>query len=253
MRVSRWIRLDNTSDTLTRKEQVAKLHAIIRMKKYTPDEQRDMMQALKDYCNEKETSIHLLNHAANMDTIQTQRKIVELLDGLRLRTGIYSTIMVVHGHINNIIEPFIYGTNNSDNFFQGGLGFTPNEVVQKYEQWACTQNESTISHPNVCMNYKKYEDKVVQNYSVCLVGWPEGAPFTRPSNIGTVGHIRRLRDALKSDECHWETLDGKRSSAKKCCVPSARVSNKSRAKASAKASRKKHAAVSTKFVDSDVK
>lgn len=56
------------------------------------------------------------------------------------------------------------------------------------------------------MNYSNYETAIVETYGVRLVGWPQGVNFTSPSNIGTVGDIRRLRDALKARMCYWTTL-----------------------------------------------
>ncbi|KAG1885846.1 uncharacterized protein F5891DRAFT_969400 [Suillus fuscotomentosus] len=56
------------------------------------------------------------------------------------------------------------------------------------------------------MNYTNYETAIVEAYGVHLVGWPEGVDFISPSNIGTVGDIRRLRDALKTRMCSWTTL-----------------------------------------------
>ena len=39
-----------------------------------------------------------------------------------------------------------------------------------------------------------------------IVGWPASVPFTNLSNIGTIGEIHKLRDALKSGECRWKKL-----------------------------------------------
>ena len=56
------------------------------------------------------------------------------------------------------------------------------------------------------MNYNNYNTAIVETYGVKLVGWPTSVPFTNPSNIGTIGEIRKLRDALKSGECRWKKL-----------------------------------------------
>ncbi|KAG2034068.1 hypothetical protein BDR03DRAFT_825687, partial [Suillus americanus] len=56
------------------------------------------------------------------------------------------------------------------------------------------------------MNYSNYETSIVETYGVCIVGWPDGVKFISPSNIGTVGDIRKLRDALKAHTCYWATL-----------------------------------------------
>lgn len=70
----------------------------------------------------------------------------------------------------------------------------------------------TLNLKNVHMNYLNYETAIVEKYHVTLVGWPSTLPFANPSNIGTVGDIRTLRDALKVGECKW-TVQTKRQQA----------------------------------------
>lgn len=53
------------------------------------------------------------------------------------------------------------------------------------------------------MCYVKYEQDIVTKYKVELVGWPTSIKFSNPSEIGTVGDIRKLRQALKVGECKW--------------------------------------------------
>ena len=59
---------------------------------------------------------------------------------------------------------------------------------------------------HITMNYNNYNTTIVETYRVKLVGWPTSMPFTNPSNIGTIGEIHKLQDALKSGECHWKKL-----------------------------------------------
>ncbi|KAG1862659.1 hypothetical protein F4604DRAFT_1683802 [Suillus subluteus] len=117
------------------------------------------------------------------------------LDDLRIRTGTYSTLFVVHGHINDTIQSTMHGTDNSDDFWED------------YEQWSCTQNQITVTgKKDIVMNYNNYNTAIIETYVVQLIGWPPGINFISPSNIGTVGEIRRLRDALKARTCYWTTL-----------------------------------------------
>jgi hypothetical protein len=59
---------------------------------------------------------------------------------------------------------------------------------------------------NIMMNYSNYEMSVVEAYGVHLVGWPHSVKFINPSNIGTIGDIRKLQDALKARTCYWAVL-----------------------------------------------
>jgi hypothetical protein len=59
------------------------------------------------------------------------------------------------------------------------------------------------------MSYSSYEYSVVLKYSVKLTGWPDDVAFQNPSQIGDVGSLQTLRDALKSKVCRWVALDHK--------------------------------------------
>jgi hypothetical protein len=59
---------------------------------------------------------------------------------------------------------------------------------------------------DIAMNYNNYDTAIIETYAVKLVGWPPGISFISPSNIGTVGEIRRLHEALKARTCYWTTL-----------------------------------------------
>jgi hypothetical protein len=56
------------------------------------------------------------------------------------------------------------------------------------------------------MNYANYDTAMMQELGVRLTGWPNDLKFANPSEIGTVGEVRKLRDALKSGQCHWQKL-----------------------------------------------
>jgi hypothetical protein len=53
------------------------------------------------------------------------------------------------------------------------------------------------------MCYVKYEQEIIIKHKVKLVGWPTSIKFANPSDIGTVGNIRKLRQTLKTGECKW--------------------------------------------------
>lgn len=59
---------------------------------------------------------------------------------------------------------------------------------------------------DIAMNYKNYKTAVIETYAVQLIGWPSSIDFISPSNIGIIGDIRKLRDALKARTCYWALL-----------------------------------------------
>jgi len=58
---------------------------------------------------------------------------------------------------------------------------------------------------DIVMNYANYESSIVERYKVKLVGWTY-PQLVSPSEIGAMGDIRKLRDALKSGSCKWVRL-----------------------------------------------
>lgn len=66
------------------------------------------------------------------------------LDDLRVRTGIYATVFVVRGHINDTTQSSMHGTDNSDDFWEDVYDLPMADFLRQYEQWACTQNQSKL-------------------------------------------------------------------------------------------------------------
>ncbi|KAG2342406.1 hypothetical protein BDR05DRAFT_886714 [Suillus weaverae] len=193
-------------------------------KSLTREEKEGYIAALEEHREKKVVSVRANNLAAARDVVATTDRIVKELDDLRVRTGVYGTLFVVRGHINDTIQSAMHGTDNSEDFWEDVYEHPMADFLRQYEQWACTQNQSNINVFYTCrprltlftvavtgkkgivMNYNNYETSVIETYGVRLVGWPHGVKFTSPSNIGTVGDIRKLRDALKARTCYWTVL-----------------------------------------------
>ncbi|KAG1777837.1 hypothetical protein EV702DRAFT_1221191 [Suillus placidus] len=178
--------------------------------------------ALEEHRKKKVVSVRANNLAAARDIVATMDRIVKELDDLRVRTGVYGTLFVVRGHINDTIQSVMHGTDNSEDFWEDVYEHPMADFLRQYEQWACTQNQNlnerdsleavrkqvrklilrglvaVTGKKDIVMNYNNYEMSVIETYGVRLVGWPHGVKFTSPSNIGTVSDIRKLRDALKA-------------------------------------------------------
>lgn len=64
-----------------------------------------------------------------------------------------------------------------------------------------------IEKKSVNMNYCNYEGKIVEKYSVALIGWPITIPqVCNPLTIGTWPLLKKLLDALELGLCHWIVL-----------------------------------------------
>jgi hypothetical protein len=64
------------------------------------------------------------------------------LDNLQVRTGVYATLFVVRGHINDTVQSVMHGTDNSEDFWEDVYEHPMADFLRQYEQWACTQNQS---------------------------------------------------------------------------------------------------------------
>ena len=53
------------------------------------------------------------------------------------------------------------------------------------------------------MNYVNYEKSIILKYHVKLVGWPDDVKFTNPASLTSVQDLRKLRQALRTQTCHW--------------------------------------------------
>ncbi|KAG1881004.1 hypothetical protein F4604DRAFT_1578451 [Suillus subluteus] len=193
------------------------------MKELTKDEKAGYIAALSEHREQNVTNVRGNNMAAARDVLLTTERVVKELDDLRVRTGTYATMFVIRGHINDTIQSSMHGTDNSEDFWEDVYDIPMADYLRQYEQWACTQNQMATSitirnlhvvsltvaltgKKNITMNYSNYETAVVETYAVRLIGWPASIKFINPSNIGTVGDIRKLRDALKARTCYWTAL-----------------------------------------------
>ena len=57
------------------------------------------------------------------------------------------------------------------------------------------------------MNYENYEQKIVEPFSMELIGWPNDLlPIHNPGQLGGCNHIQKLLVALSTKVCYWKKL-----------------------------------------------
>ncbi|KAI6027987.1 hypothetical protein BKA83DRAFT_4011356, partial [Pisolithus microcarpus] len=100
------------------------------------EEMNQYIAMLEEHCD---TKTHI---AAARDVLATTDKIAKELNGLHNCTGIYATLLVMQGHINDSIQSTWTMTNNSVDVWEDVFGHQITDVTCQYEQWACTQNQS---------------------------------------------------------------------------------------------------------------
>ncbi|KAG2030178.1 hypothetical protein BDR03DRAFT_878994, partial [Suillus americanus] len=106
------------------------------------DKKAAYIRALEEHCEKKVVGIRANNLAATRDILTMTDRIVKELDDLQIWTGIYATLFVVRGHINDTIQSAMHGTDNSDDFWEDVYEHPMADFLRQYEQWACTQNKS---------------------------------------------------------------------------------------------------------------
>ncbi|KAG2157713.1 uncharacterized protein EDB93DRAFT_1078163, partial [Suillus bovinus] len=113
-----------------------------KMKNLTKEQEAAYISALDQHREKRSTGVQSNNIAAACEVIGTTDRIVKELDDLRVRTGVYTTLFVVHSHINNTVQSAMHGTNNSEDFWEDVYDHPMADFLRQYEQWACTQNQS---------------------------------------------------------------------------------------------------------------
>jgi len=67
------------------------------------------------------------------------------LENLRSHTGIYATLFVVRGHMNDTTQGTMYTSDDSEDFWEDHLHHPLADICRQYEQWACAQGKSMWS------------------------------------------------------------------------------------------------------------
>ncbi|KAG1902576.1 uncharacterized protein F5891DRAFT_1186221 [Suillus fuscotomentosus] len=80
------------------------------------------------------------------DVVATTEKIKQELNGLCDCCGTYTTFVIAGGHVNNQTPATWYTTDNASDFWEDALNLVLDNVVCKFEQWACSQGKNIVEH-----------------------------------------------------------------------------------------------------------
>ncbi|KAJ6533839.1 hypothetical protein B0H10DRAFT_2449501 [Mycena sp. CBHHK59/15] len=169
------------------------------------------------------------NKAAAMDSMQTANGVRDALLDLFERTGVRSLAMFSRAHPDDTALPHVVDADESRDFFQQILGVSILDVLRKFEQWCCTQDEETKERNDVAsvrkqivllvleglrrikknqmlnMSYVNYDIDIRQVLGVELAGWPTKITMDRPNKL-SAEDARLIRDGLRSGAIHWVAL-----------------------------------------------
>ncbi|KIK15656.1 hypothetical protein PISMIDRAFT_16353 [Pisolithus microcarpus 441] len=154
------------------------------------EEMDQYVSMLEEHRDTKTHGVRANNVAAAQDVLVTTDKIAKELNGLCNCTGIYATLLVMCGHINDSIQSTWTMTDNLVEFWEDIFGHQIADVACQYEQWACTQNQNLVERDslgslhkqitkavssglekimhkkNIVMNYHNYEMAIIEMYGV---------------------------------------------------------------------------------------
>ncbi|KAI6009988.1 hypothetical protein BKA83DRAFT_4029764, partial [Pisolithus microcarpus] len=120
-----------------------------RLQNLLQEEMDQYVSTLEEHHDTKTHGVRANNVAAARDVLVTTDKIAKELNGLRNCTGIYATLLVTCGHINDSIQSTWTTTDNSVEFWEDVFGHQIADVARQYEQWACTQNQNLVERDSL--------------------------------------------------------------------------------------------------------
>ncbi|KAG1846337.1 hypothetical protein C8R48DRAFT_546661, partial [Suillus tomentosus] len=169
------------------------------MQNLVHEEQQEYITKLNERRALQNMSIRATNTAAAQDVQSTLDNVFKMLDGLALRTGIYTCLFASRGHVYDTAQATWFGTDNVMDFWEDVLQTEADEIAQKLEQWAWT----IAKRRNIRINYTNFDIAMKDKLAIDLKGWPEGVPFQSPTSINDLKALLKVRDALKDGSCRW--------------------------------------------------
>ncbi|KAJ7138736.1 hypothetical protein C8R43DRAFT_955214 [Mycena crocata] len=188
------------------------------------DENKRLMEQLTEHRELMARGVRGSRKAALMDGRQTANRIG---DEVRLSrrtpsswTGIRGFAMFSRGHPDDPSLPHRCDSDEALEFFAQVLGISSLDVIRRFEQWSCAQDDGTKERNDINSVRKEfvrlvveglhelghnYEVDVRERLAVELAGWPTDIPMVRPAKM-VLESARRIRDMLRTGTIHWVAL-----------------------------------------------
>ncbi|KAJ7664007.1 hypothetical protein DFH06DRAFT_1324498 [Mycena polygramma] len=194
----------------------------------TADKAR-LIKQLTAYRELKHRGIRATNKSLAMDARESANRMGDVLVDLFERTGVRSVAIFSRGSAEDTAAPHLIDSDGAHAFFQQVFGFSSTDLLRKFEQWSCTQDEGSKdkndlgsvqkqivllllaglrmikNNKTLAMEYVNYRRDIVHKLGVHLVGWPSETPMRSPANL-TAMQAREIRDGLRSGSIAWAKL-----------------------------------------------
>ncbi|KAJ7842918.1 hypothetical protein B0H13DRAFT_2364981 [Mycena leptocephala] len=197
----------------------------------TKDEQAALMKEYGVYREAKDKGTAPTNRSAAVDVTWTMESVYDELLRLEQRTGARSILLVSGSDVSDTIVPTCVGSAASLSFVPAVLKMTTTAFASTFEAYSRLKDEDLINgdfaskrarvvsmlNTGLCtltnksklrMEYKNYEEKMMHNEGVMLVGWPEAYEMKAPSNAtnGGAERVDHLLRLLIANELRWEAV-----------------------------------------------
>ncbi|KIJ13666.1 hypothetical protein PAXINDRAFT_13419 [Paxillus involutus ATCC 200175] len=182
------------------------------MQSLSPEDEAKYIQQLLEHRDNQTHGVQANNKVASQNVLLIAKSITKTLDGLRDHTGIYASLFITCRHINDLTQMMWHGTDNLSVFWEDIFHYSAADVARQYEQWVCAQGQNLEEHDNLVSMRKQATSyilnglTIIETFGMKLISWPKSVSIQDQSNIGTVGEMCQLHNALQSGQCHWKKL-----------------------------------------------
>ncbi|KAJ6632012.1 hypothetical protein B0H10DRAFT_2250699 [Mycena sp. CBHHK59/15] len=193
------------------------------------EEKARLINQLQEHRELSRRGVHATNKAAAVDGMQTAKRVGDVMLDLFECTGIRGLALFSCGNPNDAALPHCVDSNDTLVFFQQVLDISPLDLLRRFEQWSCTQDEASRDRNDInsvrkeivhlvldglrkvtkdkkaSMSYVDYNVDIHELKKVELAGWPADIPMGRPAKF-VVETPRWIHDGLRSGAIKWVTM-----------------------------------------------
>ncbi|KAJ7690541.1 hypothetical protein B0H17DRAFT_1201662 [Mycena rosella] len=195
-----------------------------------PEEEKEMMAALRAAHELKHMGLRASNIAAATDTRAVANRIQDELIALFQRTGTWGFCLMTRGHSDDTALPTFLHLGEAKAFVIEMLKKAPLDLLRIFEQWSCARSAASVQRDNrssLCMqisqlveealraitgnddvriDYVNMDVAIREMWGIEISGWPADIGMVAPSKVKNVEPLRTLHDGWVSGRICWVKL-----------------------------------------------
>ncbi|KAJ7200120.1 hypothetical protein GGX14DRAFT_572234 [Mycena pura] len=197
---------------------------------FTPEEEEDMKEVLREQRKLKKIGLRASNVAAATDARTVAAHIQDEFRTLTERTGTRCFAFMTRGHCDDAAMPTFLHSGEAAAFCIEVIKKAPLDILRLYEQWACarsTENVQRDTTASLCtqisklveekfhiiilnntvrIDYVNMDVAIREKWRVEISGWPADINMVAPSKVKNIERLRRLRDGWVSGRICWVAM-----------------------------------------------